>query len=701
MSEFLTLTSQLSTAVDQLNQVLQGDENATVMINGEEKPSVQKKALDEVTARVQLVLDAAADIDAIKYPSTAAGIASGSEYFSVVSDNDESYLDLYKNESDVAVFMKSYPSAAAVDNILLSDISITQFVRPDSETYANLHDELGSTGVPRGQIYRSFRSLRVYGARSGIGAGATKYAVRAVILTDDSFRLIIDGFVNSAWGGFVDTGVVQLSTLAVGRNDFLQHSFTTSGEAVVEVEIDLSLIPNYGYLLNQLGDYDLIITDKSNADKSFDNDKNELITPLIDSKIAENNEVLQSSTISLYDDIISTVWSRYKSDLSALDNAVGSSKRKQIYQCFKNVEFYGLDVDSTVKLNTMWTNAYPDSLNRYRLILHKLIDGAWEVIYDVSKDKPELESLGLEDGKVFRWDFTDPTYDVRLIADIDYTHAVDGFAILVDANEPDLVFSKQCFKSESSVIVDTLDKDVKIVSAAKRRMSSRTRPIFAFQWDDAYSSDDLVFNIFQEYNFPTDFVLSLKYFPPEKYDQYKEYYTKGSSILAHSVTHPNMFTSSTLTDEEAWEEIYNSKATIESLGIKINGWVTPASALKPEWLPLVQKAYAYGFTGMNAGVYDKSLDPCKMARYGMEVAFNTIGLQGLKERVDLAIQQNQLLVFYGHAIPSTTLKPSGEPYMTEQDLRDFLDYVKLKVDNGDCDVMSTDEAVECTYSSIF
>lgn len=110
MANYLTLVELLNTAVDQLNEILEGDENTTVLINGENKPSIQKKALDEVNAKIQLVLNAAADIDAVKYSSTANGIASGSEFFSVVSDNDESYLELYKNEGGIAKFEKSYPS---------------------------------------------------------------------------------------------------------------------------------------------------------------------------------------------------------------------------------------------------------------------------------------------------------------------------------------------------------------------------------------------------------------------------------------------------------------------------------------------------------------------------------------------------------------------------------------------------------------
>lgn len=119
MASYLTLLEQLSTAVDQLNQVLQGDENTTVTINGVEQPSVQKKTLDEITAKVQLVLDAAADIDSVKYASIGDGLsatASG-QFFSVVSNENNRYLDLYANESGEAVFKKSYPSGNYINEL--------------------------------------------------------------------------------------------------------------------------------------------------------------------------------------------------------------------------------------------------------------------------------------------------------------------------------------------------------------------------------------------------------------------------------------------------------------------------------------------------------------------------------------------------------------------------------------------------------
>tara|TARA_B100001059_G_scaffold213838_1_gene230035 strand:+ start:7846 stop:10299 length:2454 start_codon:yes stop_codon:yes gene_type:complete len=120
MASFFSLVTELETLLSQLNTILAGDENTTVEINGEDKPSIKKATVEAISNTVQLVIDAAADIDAVKYSSISAGIAATTDgkYFSVVSDNDESYLDLYKNEAGIAKFIKSYPTLEYIDAIL-------------------------------------------------------------------------------------------------------------------------------------------------------------------------------------------------------------------------------------------------------------------------------------------------------------------------------------------------------------------------------------------------------------------------------------------------------------------------------------------------------------------------------------------------------------------------------------------------------
>ncbi|WP_010604017.1 sialate O-acetylesterase [Pseudoalteromonas maricaloris] len=128
MSDFFKLTQDLSQAVDQLNAVLQGDENTTVLIGGEEKPSVQKQAIDAVNAKMQIVLNAVADIDAIKYQTISSGLTASPNggFFSVVSASESRYLDLYQNENGFAVFKKSYPSNQAITEVAKEVLDISE-----------------------------------------------------------------------------------------------------------------------------------------------------------------------------------------------------------------------------------------------------------------------------------------------------------------------------------------------------------------------------------------------------------------------------------------------------------------------------------------------------------------------------------------------------------------------------------------------
>ncbi|MBH0088595.1 GDSL-type esterase/lipase family protein [Pseudoalteromonas sp. NSLLW218] len=112
MASFFSLVTELETLLEKLNGILSGDESTTVLIDGENKPSITKKTVDTINSQIQIVIDAAADIDTVKYSNEAAGLAAtiDGQYFSVVSNKADSYLDLYKNESGSSVFKKSYPN---------------------------------------------------------------------------------------------------------------------------------------------------------------------------------------------------------------------------------------------------------------------------------------------------------------------------------------------------------------------------------------------------------------------------------------------------------------------------------------------------------------------------------------------------------------------------------------------------------------
>ena len=61
----------------------------------------------------------AASLSGSVYESTVLGLASTASggYFNVISASSVNYIDLYKNESGIAVFVKSYPSTEAINSI--------------------------------------------------------------------------------------------------------------------------------------------------------------------------------------------------------------------------------------------------------------------------------------------------------------------------------------------------------------------------------------------------------------------------------------------------------------------------------------------------------------------------------------------------------------------------------------------------------
>ena len=64
----------------------------------------------------------------------------------------------------------------------------------------------------------------------------------------------------------------------------------------------------------------------------------------------------------------------------------------------------------------------------------------------------------------------------------------------------------------------------------------------------------------------------------------------------------------------------------------------------------------------------------------------------VEELVDLAIEKNALLMFYGHA------QSSYIGYFTEENVRSLLMYIKEKLANYECTIKTPFEAVKDFYS---
>jgi len=98
-----------------LDSLVNDNALVTTLRNGT-KPSYQY-LVDGWTGEIDDLLERTAGVGSENaYETTAAGIAAtvNGDYFSVLSESDDNYLDLYKNDSGVALYIKSYPSYEVV-----------------------------------------------------------------------------------------------------------------------------------------------------------------------------------------------------------------------------------------------------------------------------------------------------------------------------------------------------------------------------------------------------------------------------------------------------------------------------------------------------------------------------------------------------------------------------------------------------------
>jgi len=367
------------------------------------------------------------------------------------------------------------------------------------------------------------------------------------------------------------------------------------------------------------------------------------------------------------------------------------------HKSIKNIQLIGFDSTQPHKLKHIWNDAYnATGHNYFRFIIDIWNGTTWVTVFDSTP--LEMPSIGLVNNKVGVYD--DTIGGKRVIVEIDFSLIPINRASALNAGEPELVFAKNVFKIED----ETLQfPNIDVFNANKVRFESRRKPTFAFIWDDLNISDALVYSIFREYGFLPNFALRTSRLTTINAIEYQEYYMNGCSILAHSENHPVMYNADgvDISYTNVDSEMKNSKTSIESYGMKVSGWVTPYSSLHNDFYPLMEKNFGYGFTGLNSGVYNQTINPLKLHRYGLEANSIDQDLTAIKTRIDTAIVNSELLVFYGHNMPSTVLNTDSSPSVTEADLREILDYLKIKSDDNLCQVLSCDEAIYNYYKAPF
>lgn len=579
--------------------------------------------------------------------------------------------------------------AEIFDKELSNDKKINFFSRYDTAEnqfvdYNNRQDFV----TKRAEIYSAFKQLYVFGFDKTQPHRLTYFWVNRQGASNPQYRFILDYWNGTAWVRNYD-----LATLTPVVVDDVWYINNTIGDKKVIAAIDLKDLPEEidGQLETSSTSASYVISEKC-FDTSANNDIQLAKQAVLESLGALNLETqsietqsIETQTLATKNEILFNCFERYGSDLSVLDSEyLTGYKRKLKYQAIKNIELKGFNKDLPLMVSHFWVDSYNPAQNLYRIILKEWNGAAWVTAFDFQGQKNDL---GIVDGKVFEWKHKIEEKEVVFL--IDFSNLAVNDATTLNTGEPDLIISKKCYK----------DVDLEVFNSNKEIFNSRRKPTIAFIWDDLNDSDTLVYEIFRDYGFIPSFAIQSNKINDTNKHTLKHLYSKGCSMLAHSVTHPNMATTS-IAATAVDDEMKNSKKAIEDLGIRVSGWVTPQSSLHSSFLPEMEKNFGYGFTNLNAGLFDATVDPIKMARFGLESEMiNGNGVQGIKDRIDLAITNNELLVFYGHKIPSTYLDGNGDSQFVESELREVLTYLKTKTDDNLCFCLPCDEAVINYYKT--
>lgn len=209
------------------------------------------------------------------------------------------------------------------------------------------------------------------------------------------------------------------------------------------------------------------------------------------------------------------------------------------------------------------------------------------------------------------------------------------------------------------------------------------------------------------------------YYRPEKYLEWQD---QGHEILSHM--RYNMPESTTYTDEQCIEFIKESYLQMIARGYDIKGAIGSSGAVAERFIPYIQRWYSYASTLANkAEAYGstptslvfESSEPYKLWRYSMQLTT----LNGMKQAVDEAIQNNALLIFYGHAQSASGISPTifedgdtygddpntagsttnltGTDHFTADNFDALLTYIESKEAEGAITIMTPYDAVNDYY----
>ena len=287
---------------------------------------------------------------------------------------------------------------------------------------------------------------------------------------------------------------------------------------------------------------------------------------------------------------------------------------------------------------------------------------------------------------VERYFVTSATADHVTITFFAYNQFGDG---VIDGITGFYYFSKYPLTENIGYYMNPVTIGHKTISNSEIFYERERKCTINFTFDDGVDEDHTLYQIFENHGARCGFALIEWALNDRHLPWYRNYYNQGYSILCHSDNGDPMGDDTDYTPEQLKTRMWDSKNQLERCGVKISGWVTPSSYLKPDYLPTLRKYYDYGFTKY-FGNYDGTGVPYDtIATPSTELKRVHVGgttIENLKQAVDLAIQNRGFLSFYGHGYEIT----SG--VLDVSKLIELIEYILVRVNEEECHLYAPDEA---------
>lgn len=231
--------------------------------------------------------------------------------------------------------------------------------------------------------------------------------------------------------------------------------------------------------------------------------------------------------------------------------------------------------------------------------------------------------------------------------------------------------------------------------------SSKNIPIISLVYDDNSSNDDTLVKLADERGLKVTFstIGSTNGFDSLG-NKLKDWIVKGHGVISHGCTtgkdmigiNGKPFTTGDSMrfncDKDAIKMLEGNISALDRYGLPHNGiaYFNQWDPKSPRLRNLVTSYYQYGITLSGNGTNDTSADIFNLKRYATD---NNTMLEGAKQLIDSAINNNVWLIFGGHM--DRTATGSGN-YSTMSDFIELLDYISKKVKSGQLISLNTDEA---------